>query len=533
MGKHKNRNRNLKKIENKNSGKNMTVEAEKTKINSETDGSDIVNESVSMLNTETAGKTEEENKTVEKTVAAGSEPVEKASGAENAPIDKKAGAENTLAEKQAASENDSSIKQASTEKTPVENQTVAGASEDTSETDEYEEDEDDDEDDEEPAYNRANVNRIKKMILITIAAMILVPTTIAICLFVKVIKLEKQLDTYKKEAAEQRELNEKLRSASESEGSTAENMQYYSSEESGSLDYQITIYSETKNNLLQGKEADTAELNVIERSSTENVMNVDSVAEKADDVSVENSSEKTSDDNMDTSEAKEEISATEEIGKTVKLNGKKVYLTFDDGPSAYTGDILDILKEKGVKATFFVVAKPESYYPDYQRIVDEGHTLAMHSYSHVYKQVYGSLDDFKYDVESLHQLIYNVTGYDSKVYRFPGGSSNTVASVNIQDCMKYLDEQGYVYFDWNAQNGDAVDYYVTPEELNANVMSYVVNNKGDTVVLMHDLGSHYNTIEALPSLIDQLQSEGYEILPITEDTKPVRHVEYDPAKTTK
>ncbi|MCR5149533.1 MAG: polysaccharide deacetylase [Eubacterium sp.] len=520
MGKHKNRNRNLKKIENKNSGKNMTVDAVETKINSETDGNDIVNESVSMLNAETVGKAEEDNKTDEKTVAAGNEPVEKASGAENAPIDKKAGAENTSAEKQVASEN----------------QTLAGASENTSETDEYEEDEvdeDDDEDDEEPAYNRANVNRIKKMILITIAAMILVPTTIAICLFVKVIKLEKQLDTYKKEAAEQRELNEKLRSASESEGSTAENMQYYCSEESGSLDYQITIYSETKNNLLQGKEADTAELNVIERSSTENVMNVDSVAEKADDVSVENSSEKTSDDNMDTSEAKEEISATEEIGKTVKLNGKKVYLTFDDGPSAYTGDILDILKEKGVKATFFVVAKPESYYPDYQRIVDEGHTLAMHSYSHVYKQVYGSLDDFKYDVESLHQLIYNVTGYDSKVYRFPGGSSNTVASVNIQDCMKYLDEQGYVYFDWNAQNGDAVDYYVTPEELNANVMSYVVNNKGDTVVLMHDLGSHYNTIEALPSLIDQLQSEGYEILPITEDTKPVRHVEYDPAKTTK
>ena len=127
----------------------------------------------------------------------------------------------------------------------------------------------------------------------------------------------------------------------------------------------------------------------------------------------------------------------------------------------------------------------------------------------------------------MHDLIYNVTGYDAWLYRFPGGSSNKVSGVNIQDCMKYLDENGYVYFDWNAQNGDAVSYYISPDQLNYNVMGFVRNNPGDTVVLMHDLGSHHNTVEALPYLIDTLKAEGYEILPITRDTTPVRHVQYE------
>ena len=127
----------------------------------------------------------------------------------------------------------------------------------------------------------------------------------------------------------------------------------------------------------------------------------------------------------------------------------------------------------------------------------------------------------------MHDLIYNVTGYDAWLYRFPGGSSNKVSGVNIQDCMKYLDENGYVYFDWNAQNGDAVSYYISPDQLNYNVMGFVRSNPGDTVVLMHDLGSHHNTVEALPYLIDTLKAEGYEILPITRDTTPVRHVQYE------
>lgn len=493
MGKHKNRNKNINKVLNKCSENAEEVKAD---VQAEAAVGEVKTETP-MATAVTAVETSAEIK------AQATAENEKASETE-------VKAEATVAE---------TVSAAVTE-TAAKSEAAKAAADDAE--DEYDEDEDDDE----PAYNRRNVNRIKKMILGTVAALILIPTTLSIALMFKVSKLQKELNHYKKEAAYEKQINDELMSSKNSlEKFEASNTQAANTKTAseGDLDYQISIYSESKNNLLQGNEADnsTAELNVIERSSTENVMNPDNTDKDSADAG-------DNEDADDTSEAEDK--AEEPV---VKLNGKKVYLTFDDGPSAYTSDILDVLSEKGVKATFFVVGKEEKYYPDYKRIVDEGHTLAMHSYSHVYKQVYASLDDFKDDVERLHRLIYNVTGYDSKVYRFPGGSSNTVANVNIQDCMAYLEEKGYVYFDWNAQNGDAVDYYVTPEQLNDNVMSYVRNNKGDTVVLMHDLGSHYNTIEALPDLIDTLQEEGYEILPITEKTTPVRHVQFDPAKTTK
>ena len=80
---------------------------------------------------------------------------------------------------------------------------------------------------------------------------------------------------------------------------------------------------------------------------------------------------------------------------------KRAYLTFDDGPSDQTGEILDILKEHNVKATFFVIGRNERYYPMYKRIVEEGHTLAIHSYSHEYSTIYASYDNFVNDVEEL------------------------------------------------------------------------------------------------------------------------------------
>lgn len=214
----------------------------------------------------------------------------------------------------------------------------------------------------------------------------------------------------------------------------------------------------------------------------------------------------------------------------VEYNGKTVYLTFDDGPSIYTDQILDILKEKNVKATFFLVAKDYTYSEEMNRIVNEGHTIAMHSSSHDYSVIYKNLSSFKRDVKSVHDIIYDVTGVDAWAYRFPGGSSNTVSQVPIDDCVKYLDSQGYVYFDWNALNDDATSVYYTPEELNQIVMTYVNNNPGDSMVLLHDLETHESTVKALPDLIDQLKEEGYRIQPITKDTPTFQH--YVPEENT-
>ena len=212
---------------------------------------------------------------------------------------------------------------------------------------------------------------------------------------------------------------------------------------------------------------------------------------------------------------------------TRHLNGKKVYLTFDDGPSIYTDEILEILREKGVKATFFVVyTEDEDLWDEYSSIVEDGHTLGMHSYTHMYDVMYKDLAAFRYDVTMIHDFIYEQTGVDSTYYRFPGGSSNTVSRVDMQLLMEYLYEEGYTYYDWNSLSGDAVDAYLSPEQLNANVMGYVRNNPGDSIVLMHDLKNNYNTVEALPELIDTLIEEGYEICPIDEYTEPVQHVTY-------
>lgn len=206
---------------------------------------------------------------------------------------------------------------------------------------------------------------------------------------------------------------------------------------------------------------------------------------------------------------------------------KRVYLTFDDGPSIYTGQILDILAANDVKATFFVIAREdESYWGYYSRILKEGHTLGMHSYTHKYNQVYASLDAFEEDVSSLSQFLYDRTGVYPTIYRFPGGSSNTVCQVPMEECIAYLNEQGITYYDWNALNGDAVTNELSADKLIENIMTSVRQNN-TSIVLMHDMQSRHTTVESLQKLIDTLKEEGYEILPIDENTPLIQHVPYD------
>lgn len=226
--------------------------------------------------------------------------------------------------------------------------------------------------------------------------------------------------------------------------------------------------------------------------------------------------------NMDEQPANDSDSDDADEDDDTVVEEKRVYLTFDDGPSIYTGQILDILAANNVKATFFVIGRSESYYEYYRRIVEEGHTLAMHSYSHEYKKIYASVDAFYEDLQSIQDLLYQVTGVECKYYRFPGGSSNTIAD-SIQPFIECLNENDITYFDWNALNGDAVSEELSPDTLISNVMKNVRQNK-TSVVLMHDLQSRYTTVESLQQLIDTLKEEGYTLLPIDENTPLVQHV---------
>lgn len=215
-----------------------------------------------------------------------------------------------------------------------------------------------------------------------------------------------------------------------------------------------------------------------------------------------------------------------EVISDVNPDIRKVYLTFDDGPSSNTDEILDILKEYNVKATFFVIAKTDDDSVRlYNRIVDEGHTLAMHSYTHVYNQIYSSMEAYEEDVLSLQEYLYEKTGIKPTIYRFPGGSSNTVMNIDIQECIDFLDEQGITYFDWNVSSGDATGNGYPASTIADNVISGV--DKHDiSVVLMHDAKTKDATVAALPVILKKLcEMDDVAVLPLTEDSYLVQHTQ--------
>ena len=203
---------------------------------------------------------------------------------------------------------------------------------------------------------------------------------------------------------------------------------------------------------------------------------------------------------------------------------RRVYITFDDGPSTSTNTILDILDSYGVKATFFVTGKEgEEYEKVYRRIAGSGHTLGMHSYSHKYSELYESLGSFSADLHKLQTYLYETTGVWAQYYRFPGGSSNTVSKVDMNSLIDYLDLEHIKYFDWNVASSDDSNG-ISKDIIVANVMTGVPKFH-EAIILLHDAADKPATVEALPEIIEQIQAmDNTVIVPITDDTLPVQHI---------
>ncbi len=203
---------------------------------------------------------------------------------------------------------------------------------------------------------------------------------------------------------------------------------------------------------------------------------------------------------------------------------RKVYLTFDDGPSYYTDDILDILNQYGVKANFFVIGTEDPELKKmYQRIVEEGHVLGMHSYSHEYQKIYASVDVFAADLSRLETLLYDETGMIPKLYRFPGGSSNTVSPVSMGYFIDYLAARGITYYDWNISSGDASAHLLPKDDIVRNSL-YRIDENEETMILLHDIGDKSTTVEALPEIIEALQEQEIPIEVIDNTTMPIQHI---------
>ena len=203
-------------------------------------------------------------------------------------------------------------------------------------------------------------------------------------------------------------------------------------------------------------------------------------------------------------------------------NGKVIYLTFDDGPGSYTERLLNILSTYNVKVTFFVTGYNNNFNHLLKRELDEGHTVALHSYSHRYEDIYSSVDAYMNDLLAIQNKVKEHAGIESKIIRFPGGSSNTISRKYrigiMSEITKKVEEIGFRYFDWTIASGDAGNT-TSSDKIVENVTNGVKEGALN-VVLMHDIKSY--TVDSIERIIQFGLSNGYSFAPLTMES-PVCH----------
>ena len=211
------------------------------------------------------------------------------------------------------------------------------------------------------------------------------------------------------------------------------------------------------------------------------------------------------------------VSEKNETFKEVENKGT-IYLTFDDGPGKYTQELLSILNKYQIKATFFVTNQFPTYQYLIKDIYEEGHTIGIHTYTHKWS-IYESIETYYADFLNMENIIYEQTGIRTNIFRFPGGSSNTVSKNYSKGIMtklaKYMQEKGYIYYDWTFDSGDTNKKDNSEEAIFKNFQKYLKGD-GDYVVLMHDIKP--NTIKVLPKIIEIAKSAGYTFSEINEKT---------------
>lgn len=217
----------------------------------------------------------------------------------------------------------------------------------------------------------------------------------------------------------------------------------------------------------------------------------------------------------------EEIRIAEHAEKLANATGV-VYLTYDDGPGDYTAALLDVLQKYDVKATFFVTGRGTDDL--IKREYDEGHTVALHTWSHNYAYLYSSVANYYADLQQISDRVKNITGEESKLIRFPGGSSNTVSkrydgrSRIMSTLTRDVEAKGYAYFDWNVDSDDA-GRANSADVVYANVINRL--KPGANVVLQHDIKPY--SVEAVERIIQWCNDNNYVFEPLTKDSPTVHH----------
>jgi len=206
--------------------------------------------------------------------------------------------------------------------------------------------------------------------------------------------------------------------------------------------------------------------------------------------------------------------------------GERVaFLTFDDGPSRNTVRILDTLRDKNVRATFFVNGRSNDFgrYV-YRRIVNEGHSIGNHTYSHQFRHIYYSVSNFREDVLRVQNLVRSATGVEMDIFRFPGGSNNGFGGSRMPLFAREVVELGFQYFDWNVDSADASAVTLGRDKIIRSVLEGS-RNRSRAVILMHDAGTKTTTADALPYIISGLRDMGFRFEILTRYTAPIRFIQ--------
>lgn len=257
---------------------------------------------------------------------------------------------------------------------------------------------------------------------------------------------------------------------------------------------EIAIFSKNKNETIQ---TSTAEVND----------NINNEIDNNNDIPEQNQNNNLPNMNEET------IKKIKNIYKEGSSDNKVAYLTFDDGPSKkITPQVLDILKENDIKATFFVLGTNVGYNPQVlKRAYEEGHYIANHGYSHEYSKIYDKKENVLEEYNKTEQAIREAIGvenYSSGLFRFPGGSAGGKYADIKDEAKKLLEENNVAYLDWNALTSDAVAGTSKDELIKS--LKETVKGKDSVVILMHDAGNKKDTLETLPEIIGYLREEGYQ-----------------------
>ncbi len=224
---------------------------------------------------------------------------------------------------------------------------------------------------------------------------------------------------------------------------------------------------------------------------------------------------------LDYQELYPDLYGTAQIAEQRVRASDTVYLTFDGSPSANTRRILDVLDEYGIKATFFVMGHDdEASLATLKEISDRGHSIGLRCYSNSFQEIYASIEAYLTDFKKIYDLVYETTGQRAEIFRFPGGSVNGYNSGFYQELIAEMLRRNFIYFDWNVAGESTQSDGLSAQRVKDNVLGNMAH-KDRAIIMFQDSFGKEAVVDALPDIIEGLQDKGYGFQPLTAAVLPI------------